>query len=226
MRYEIRGTVMQVLDVHLQAGESVYTESGGMAWMRGPVNMSTNAKGGLLKSLGRMVSGESLFMTTYTAQGDCMVTFTPESVGKVVAMPLGAGQSLICAKDSFMCAEEGVSLEIHFRGKLGAGMFGGMGFVLQQISGPGTAFLEIAGEVSEYELAAGETIKIDPGHIAFFEPSVQHNVEMLKGLANMFGGGEGLFLATLTGPGKIWLRSMPLPNLAAKISQYLPKTNS
>ena len=222
MNYEIRGTVLQVLDVHLQAGEAVFTESGGMAWMRGPVDMSTNAKGGLLKSLGRVMGGESLFMTTFTAQGESSVTFTPESIGKVVAMPLAAGQSIICAKDSFMCAEEGVNLEIHFRGKVGAGMFGGMGFVLQQISGPGTAFLEIAGEVSEYDLTAGETMKIDPGHIAFFEPSVAHDVQMIKGLANILGGGEGLFLATLTGPGKVWLRSMPLPNLAAKISQYIP----
>lgn len=222
MHYEIRGTVLQILDIHLQAGESVYTESGGMAWMRGPIEMTTNTKGGALKALGRMLGGESLFMTTFTAQGESMVTFTPETIGKVIAMPLAAGQSLICAKDSFMCAEDGVELEIHFRPKLGAGVFGGMGFVLQKITGPGNAFLEISGEVSEYELNAGEVIKVDPGHIAFFEPSVSHDVETIKGLANIFGGGEGLFLATLTGPGKVWLRSMPLPNLAAKISQYIP----
>lgn len=222
MRYEIRGTVMQMLDVHLQAGEAIFTESGGMAWMRGPVDMKTGTKGGALKAIGRMLGGESLFMTTYTAQGDAAVTFTPEALGKVVAMELGAGQSLICAKDSFMCAQEGVQLDIHFRPKLGAGLFGGMGFVLQKLTGPGQAFLEISGEVTEYDLSPGEVLKIDPGHIAFFEPSVAHDVETVKGLANMFGGGEGLFLATLTGPGKVWLRSMPLPNLAMKISQYIP----
>ncbi|NUQ01006.1 MAG: TIGR00266 family protein [Armatimonadetes bacterium] len=226
MRYEIRGTVMQMVDIHLQAGEAVYTESGGMAWMRGPVEMTTNTKGGVLKALGRMVGGESLFMTTFTAKGESSVTFTPEAIGKVVAMNLGAGQSLICAKDSFMCAEDGVQLEIHFRPKLGAGLFGGMGFVLQKLTGPGQVFLEVSGEVTEYELAPGEVIRIDPGHIGFFEPSVSHDVETVKGLANMFGGGEGFFLATLRGPGKVWLRSMPLPNLAQKISQYLPTKNS
>lgn len=222
MTYEIKGTVLQMLEVHLQAGEAVFTESGGMAWMRGPVDMSTGTKGGALKALGRMMSGESLFMTTFTARGAASVTFTPETIGKVLAVPLAAGQSLICAKDSFMCAEEGMSLEIHFRQKLGAGIFGGMGFILQKISGPGTCFLEISGEVAEIELAPGETLRIDPGHIAFFEPSVRHDVETVKGLMNIFGGGEGLFLATLTGPGKCWLRSMPIVNLAQKIAQYIP----
>ncbi|MCC7495533.1 MAG: TIGR00266 family protein [Fimbriimonadaceae bacterium] len=222
MRYEIRGTVLQMVDIHLEAGEAVFTESGGMAWMKGPIDMKTGTRGGALKAIGRMLGGESLFLTTYTAQGAAMVTFVPEAIGKVLAIPLQAGQSLICAKDSFMCAEDGVQLEVHFRGKVGAGLFGGMGFVLQKISGPGTAFLEISGEVTEYALGAGETMKVDPGHIAFFEPSVSHSVETVKGLANIFGGGEGLFLATLTGPGKIWLRSMPLPNLAQAISRYSP----
>lgn len=222
MEFEIRGTVLQMLDVHLQAGEAVYTESGGMAWMRGEVEMNTGTKGGALRAIGRVLGGESLFMTTYTARSAATVTFTPETVGKVVAMELAPGQALICAKDSFMCAQEGVELDIHFRPKIGAGLFGGMGFVLQKLTGPGLVFLEISGEVSEYELAPGETMRIDPGHIAFFEPSVQHDVQMIKGLMNWLGGGEGLFLATLTGPGKVWLRSMPLPNLAQKIAQYLP----
>ncbi len=222
MQYEIRGTVMQMLDVTLQAGEAVYTESGGMAWMRGPVDMKTGTKGGALKAIGRMLGGESLFLTTYTAQGEATITFVPSMVGKVVAMPLQAGQSLICAKDSFIVAEESVQLDILFRRKLGAGVFGGMGFVLQKVTGPGTAFLEISGEVAEYTLQPGEVLKVDPGHIAFFEPTVQHDVEMMKGLMNIIGGGEGLFLATLTGPGKVWLRSMPLPNLAASIAGYLP----
>ncbi len=222
MTYEIRGTVLQMLEVQLQAGESVFTESGGMAWMRGEVEMKTGTRGGALKAIGRVLGGESLFMTTFTAGGPATITFTPETIGKVVAVPLGAGQSLICAKDSFMCAEEGVGLEIHFRQKLGAGIFGGMGFILQKLTGPGTAFLEISGEVAEYELAAGETLRLDPGHIAFFEPSVSHDVQMIKGLMNILGGGEGLFLATLTGPGKVWLRSMPITNLAAKLASYMP----
>lgn len=222
MTFEIRGSVLQMLDVHLEAGESIFTESGGMAWLRGPVEMQTGTKGGALKALGRMLGGESLFMTTYTAGGRAQVTFTPEAIGKVVAVELAAGQSLICARDSFMCAQETVDLAVHFRPKLKAGLFGGMGFVLQRLTGPGWAFLEISGEVTEYELQPGETMRIDPGHIAFFEPSVSHDTEMVKGLVNILGGGEGLFLATLTGPGKVWLRSMPLPNLAQKIAQYIP----
>lgn len=222
MTYEIRGSVLQMLDVRLQPGESVFTESGGMAWIRGDVDMNTNTRGGAMKAIGRMLGGESLFMTTYTARSEAVVTFTPEAIGKVVAYPLGPGQSLICAKDSFMCAEDGVDLAVHFRPKLGAGFFGGMGFILQRLTGPGTVFLEVAGEIAEYELEAGERLRVDPGHIAFFEPSVSHDVEMVRGIANIFGGGEGLFLATLTGPGKVYLRSMPLPNLAQKLAQYMP----
>ncbi|HDQ34982.1 MAG TPA: AIM24 family protein, partial [Chloroflexi bacterium] len=164
MRYELHGTVMQSLDVHLTRGEAVYTESGGMAWMRGNVEMKTNTKGGLLKGLGRALAGESLFMTTYGCVGEqCMVTFTPEAPGKVLAFPLQAGQHLICQRDAFMCAEDSVGLEMHFNKKLGAGLFGGEGFILQKISGPGHAFLEIPGEVREYTLQAGEQLRVDPG---------------------------------------------------------------
>jgi uncharacterized protein (TIGR00266 family) len=222
MRYEIRGTVLQMLDLHLEAGESVFTESGGMAWFRGDVEFRAGTRGGALKAISRVLGGESLFLTTYTARGSSMVTFVPQTVGKVFALPLAAGQGLICAKDSFLCAQDSASLEIFFRPKLTAGLFGGMGFVLQKISGPGEVFLEVSGEVSEYELAAGERMRVDAGHIAFFEPSVHHDVEMIKGVMNWLGAGEGLFLATLTGPGKVWLRSMPLPNLARALAPYLP----
>lgn len=222
MEFKIRGTVLQMLDIELTPGESIFTESGGMSWMRGQVDMKSGTRGGALKALGRVLGGESLFMTNYTARSEATVTFVPRTVGKVIAVPLAEGQSLICAKDSFLCAQDSVSLDIFFRPKLGAGLFGGMGFVLQKISGPGYAFLEVSGEVSGYELAAGETMRVDSGHIAFFEPSVQHNVEMIKGAMNWLGAGEGLFLATLTGPGKIWLRSMPLANLARELAPYMP----
>ncbi len=223
MRYEIHGTVMQTVDVHLAQGESVYTESGGMAWMRGDVEMSTNTKGGLMAGLGRALAGESLFMTTYTCRSsEGVVVFTPEAPGKVLDFQLAAGQSLICQKDAFMCAESSVKLEMHFRKKLGTGLFGGEGFILQKITGPGTVFLEIPGEVREYVLQAGERMKVDPGHIALFEPTVSYDITMVKGITNIIFSGEGLFLATLTGPGKIWLESLPLSNLAGKLSKYLP----
>ncbi|MBN1889809.1 MAG: TIGR00266 family protein [Thermoflexales bacterium] len=223
MRYEIHGSVMQAVDVHLSKGESIFTESGGMAWMSGDVEMSTGTKGGLMAGLGRALAGESLFMTTYTCQSaEGMVVFTPEVPGKVLDIKLAEGQSLICQKSAFMCAESSVKLEMHFRKKLGAGLFGGEGFILQKLTGPGTVFVEIPGEVRDYTLQAGQTMKVDPGYIALFEPSVHYDIAMVKGLKNIFFAGEGLFLATLTGPGKIWLQTLPLSNLAARLAQYMP----
>lgn len=223
MRYEINGTTLQTLDIFLDNGESVFTESGGMAWMKGNVEMNTNTRGGLLKGLARSLSGESLFLTTYTCKGSqSMVTFTPEAPGSIVPVVLGSGESRICQKDAFMVAEDSVSLEMHFRRKLGTGLFGGEGFILQKISGPGIAWVEIAGEVREYSLQAGEMMQVDPGHIAMYEPSVNYDIQRVKGVKNMLFGGEGLFLASLTGPGKIWLQSLPLSNLASKLMQYMP----
>jgi uncharacterized protein (TIGR00266 family) len=214
---------MQTLDIRLQPGEGVYTESGGMAWMSGEVEMTTDTRGGVLKGLGRSLGGESLFLTSYRCRsGSGMVVFTPESPGKILAFELAAGQSLICQKDAFMCAAESVKLEIHFRKRLGAGLFGGEGFILQKVTGPGVVFLEIAGEVRDYVLEAGQVMKVDPGHIAFYEPQVDYDIQRVKGVKNILFGGEGLFLATLRGPGRIWLQSMPLSNLAGKLARYMP----
>jgi uncharacterized protein (TIGR00266 family) len=227
MRYEILGTLLQSVDVHLSQGESMYTESGGMAWMRGDIEMKTSTKGGLMAGLGRKLAGESLFMTTYTCRSsEGLVVFTPEAPGKVLDFQLGAGQSLICQKDAFMCAEASVKLEMHFRKKLGAGLFGGEGFILQKVTGPGTVFLEIPGEVREYTLVAGETMQVDPGHIALFEPTVSYDIATVKGVANILFSGEGLFLAKLRGPGRIWLQSLPLSNLAGKLARYMPTKRS
>jgi uncharacterized protein (TIGR00266 family) len=227
MRYEIHGTLLESVDIHLTQGESIYTESGGMAWMRGDIEMQTGAKGGLMAGLGRKLAGESLFMTTYTCRsGEGLVVFTPEAPGKVLDLHLEPGQSLICQKDTFMCAESSVRLEMHFRRKLGAGFFGGEGFVLQKVTGPGTAFLEIPGEVRDYILTAGETMQVDPGHIALFEPTVSYDITRVKGVTNILFSGEGLFLAALTGPGRIWLQSLPLPNLAGKLARYMPSKGS
>jgi uncharacterized protein (TIGR00266 family) len=222
MEYKIHGTVMQALEIRLEQGESVYTESGGMAWMSDGIDMSTGARGGLGRALGRMFSGESFFLTTYTSQvPEGMITFTPESPGKIIPLNLAAGHSMIAQKDAFMCAQESVQLEMHFRKKIGAGLFGGEGFILQKLTGPGLAFVEIAGEVQMVELKAGQKLKIDPGHIAMYEPTCSYDIEMIKGVMNWLGGGEGLFLATVAGPGKVWLQTMPLSNLASKLSRYI-----
>jgi len=226
MRYEIHRSLLPSVDVYLDPGEAVYTESGGMAWMKGDIKMDTGTHGGLLAGLGRKLAGESVFMTTYTCQsGQGMVTFTPEAPGRILAFELQPRQMLICQKDAFMAAQEGVEVSMHFRKRLGSGLFGGEGFILQKITGPGLVFLEIAGDVREYDLSPGEVLQVDPGHIALYEPSVDYDITTVKGLANVLFSGEGLFLATLRGPGKVWLQTMPLSNLAAKLRQYMPQGN-
>lgn len=223
MQFKIEGDPFPTLEISLIKGESIFTEAGAMAWMSEGLEMSTNTRGGLMKGLGRALAGESLFMTTYKSQSDnAWVTFTIGAPGRIKEVKLEAGQSLICQKDTFLCAEQGVSVEMHFRKQLGAGLFGGEGFILQKISGPGTVFLEIPGDLQERTLAAGEKILIDPGHIAFFDPSVHYDISMVKGIKNVLFAGEGLFLATLTGPGRVWLETLPLSNLAAKLKKYLP----
>jgi len=223
MEYDIRGTVMQTVDIWLEKGESVYTERGGMAWMSPNIAMETSGKGGILKGLGRMMAGESFFLTSYTCQdGRGLVAFASEFPGKVLPFELQEGQSIICQKDAFMVAQSGVDLSMHFRKKLGAGFFGGEGFILQKLTGPGTVFVEIAGEITEYDLKEGQTLKIDQGHLAIMDPTVEFDITRVHGLKNIFFSGEGLFLATLKGPGKVWLQSMPLANLVNKIMSRLP----
>ncbi|MFP4589355.1 MAG: TIGR00266 family protein [Candidatus Acetothermia bacterium] len=222
MDFEIRGDNLQVLEVNLNKGDSMYTEKGGMSWMSENVKMKTDSHGGVMKGLGRMFSGESLFMTTYSAKTDGeSVAFSSEFPGKIVHRNLNSGESIIAQRDAFMCAASSVDLQVHLRKKLGAGLFGGEGFIMQNITGPGHVFFELSGEIVEKELKSGETLKVDPGHVGLFESSVDMDIARVKGVKNMFFGGEGLFLATLNGPGKVWLQSMPLMNLAAKLNPYL-----
>lgn len=223
MDYRIDGEDMPSLEIKLKQSESVYTESGGMAWMRGNIEMQTEGTGGLGAMFGRALAGESMFLTTYTCKGtNGMITFTPESPGTIMPIELKDGESIIAQKDAFMVAEETVKLEMHFRKKFGAGLFGGEGFILQKLTGPGLVFVEIAGEVREYTLRDGETMKVDSGHIAMYEPSVNYDIQQVKGVKNILFGGEGLFLGSLTGPGKIWLQTMPLSNLAGAIRRFIP----
>jgi uncharacterized protein (TIGR00266 family) len=173
MQYEIKGDDLPMLEMQLQQGEAVYTESGGMAWMSDGIDMETSGRGGIGKMLGRALAGESLFLTTYTCRASqATIVFTPESPGHIIPVPLQAGHSIIAQKDAFMVAEDDVQIEMHFRKRLGAGIFGGEGFILQKLTGPGTAFVEISGEVHQYELQSGQIMKVDPGHIAMYEPTV------------------------------------------------------
>lgn len=226
MKARIIGNTMQALDLLLFQNESVFTEVGGMSWFKGNVKMETNMPGGIMGGLGRMIAGESIFLTTYTCLSESAeITFTPESPGAVVQIPLAEGQSIIAQRDTFMVGS-GVTLAPHFKQRLSVGLFGGEGFILQRITGPGIAFFEVDGEVREMDLAAGEVLRVDPGHIAMFEASVQHGIERVKGVKNIILGGEGLFLATLTGPGKVWLQTQPLQNLIDKVLAQVPTSSS
>ncbi len=225
MQYVVRGTVMQSLEITLNEGESVYTEAGGMAWMTSNISMDTGMRGGVMGALKRAVVGESLFLTTYACtSGSGFVTFTLESPGSIVPMELGPGQSMICQRDAFMVAESSVTLDMHMHQRLGAGLFGGEGLFMQKVTGPGMAFFEIAGEIVQYTLEAGQSLRVDPGHVALYDPTVDFNLSRVQGVKNIFFSGEGLFLANLTGPGRVWLQSMPLPNLAARLARYITKS--
>lgn len=224
LQYRIEGTTLPVITVTLTPGDRIYSSSGGMSWMTQAVEMDTNTGGGLGKMFKRALSGESIFIVDYYVdKGQGEVAFASEFPGKVVDLHLAEGQQMIVQKDAFMCAEKSVDLDMHFRKKLGAGLFGGEGFVLQKLTGAGTAFVNFDGEIIEKELAAGEVLRVDTGHVAMFEPSVDFDVQMMKGFKNILLGGEGLFLATLRGPGKIWLQTMPMSKLAQKVAQYMPQ---
>ena len=228
MEYKIIGTTLQAVILELDPGETVYSESGGMAWMSSNIGMNTSGRGGGLGgALKRAVSGESLFLVEYTSQnGKGLVAFASDFPGKIVPVQLGQDQQMICQKTAFLCAEKTVGLDIHFRRRLGAGFFGGEGFIMQKLTGPGIAFVCLDGEIVEYTLAANQMIKVDTGHVAMYEPTVTFDVETVKGFTNIFFGGEGLFLATLRGPGRVWLQTMPTSNLARAILPYLPAKSS
>ncbi|MBN1580479.1 MAG: TIGR00266 family protein [Anaerolineae bacterium] len=222
LKYQLIGTTLQAVTIQLLPGQTVVSESGGMAWMSANVTMDTKASGGLGKMIGRMFTGESLFLVEYNcSSGQGVVAFASEFPGKVVPLDLSAGQSIIAQKDAFMCAEKSVNMEIHFRKKLGAGFFGGEGFIMQKLTGPGLAFVELDGEIVEYTLESGQTMMVDTGYVAMYEPTVDFDIEMVRGIKNVFFGGEGLFLARLRGPGRIWLQTMPIYNLARKVASHV-----
>lgn len=216
MHYEVKGTSMPTLDVVLQPGEAILTEKGGLAWMSGDISMDTRAIDWVPRD-GRPSSEDaSLFMTIWRCNsGRALITFAPQIPAAIMAIDLADGATLICQKGAFLCAQDSVQIEIHLRQKLSSGLFGDQGFILHEISGPGTAFVEIAGEVREYALQSGQSMHVDPGHIAMFESTVQCELEQVKDTQSTSPGREGLLLVRLGGPGRIWLHSMSLAGLAA-----------
>ena len=226
MKYTVNGTILQTLSIDLDANESIYSQTSMMAWMNNNIKMDTHTGGGLFEGLKRTMGGGSFFITEFSSRGNGNIAFAPKFPGTIIAKTLTAGESLICRKEAFLCAEKSVHLEIAFQKKLGAGLFGGEGFILQKVSGPGTVWLDLSGEVILKELKEGEKLFVHPGHIGIQSPSVDFDIQLVSGIKNIFFGGEGLFLANLTGPGNVWLQSMPIINLAEEISRHLPERSN
>lgn len=224
MHYKIIGNTMPAVEVVFDApGESMYTQSGGMAWMSEGISMDSNMRGGLGKSIGRMFSGESLFMATYRAErAESMIAFASTVAGEIFPVDVGACGGMICQKGAFLCAQETVNLSVAFTRKFSAGLFGGEGFILQDISGTGMVFLEIDGNKVVKDLAPGEVLKVDTGNVVAFERSVSYEIETVKGLKNIFLGGEGLFLTKLTGPGRVILQTQNFNEFAGRIIRMVP----
>ena len=225
MRYEIKGGNFPVVICNLENGEKMITERGSMCWMSPNMQMETKG-GGLGKMFSKAFSGESMFQNHYTARGGAgMIAFASSFPGQIKPIEIGPGREMIVQKSAFLASEAGVNLSIHFQKRLGAGFFGGEGFIMQRLSGSGTAFVEIDGDLMEYVLKPGQKIVVDTGNVAGFEPSVQMDIQTVPGAKNMLFGGEGIFNTVLTGPGKVWLQTMPIYNVANAIRPYIPTGN-
>ncbi len=225
MKHTLIGTTMPVLELQLEAGEKIVAEPGEFSWMSPNVQLHTTTQTagarGLFSLLGRALSGGGLFMTEYMPQGGSgTVAFAARVPGTINEVRVNRGAYLI-HKHGFLCATEGVQLSIAFQQRLGSGLFGGNGFILQRLAGNCTAFVELGGETVTYDLPAGQTIMVHPGHVGMFEESVNFEITMIRGIRNVLFGADGLFMVALTGPGRIWLQSMTVPGLAHAVAPYL-----
>lgn len=222
MEYKILGTVMPLVQLTLRRGEVITSQAGAMKWMDNTIEMKTSMAGGLGGMFKRKMMGESGFLNYFTATQDGdRIAFGHTFPGSIMAIDV-TRQSLICQKRAFLCSTEGVELEIAFQKRLGSGFFGGEGFIMQELKGQGIAFVEIDGEAVELQLHSGQSIKVETGSVGMYESTVKMNVEMIKGFSNVLFGGEGLFLTTLTGPGKVWVQTMPIQSMAGEMFPYLP----
>ena len=227
IRYEIEGGNLPVVICYPESGQTLCTQSGAMSWMSPNMNMETNSGGGFKKALGRLFSGDSIFMNEYTPIGSSgMIAFASSFPGSIIPFEITPGNGIIVQKSGFLAMEKGLDLSLHFQKKLGAGFFGGEGFIMQRITGNGIAFVEIDGYCKEYTLAAGESIIVDTGYLAAMSESCDMDIQSVKGIKNVFFGGEGLFHTRITGPGKVYIQSMPVINTAQRLLPYMPSASS
>lgn len=223
MRYQILGDTLPVVVCQLEGGESMITESGSMAWMSPNMRMETSSNGGIGKALGRMFAGEKMFQNIYTAQGgEGMIAFASSFPGSIRAFEIGPGQEMIFQKSSFLAGEAGIQLSVFFNKKFTSGLFGGEGFIMQRVSGQGMVFAEFDGHVVEYDLQPGQQIVVDTGYLAAMSASCTMEIRSVPGVKNMLLGGEGIFNTIINGPGRVWLQTMPLSNVAGVLRPYFP----
>lgn len=225
MQYQIKGTPLPVVECTLENGESIVCEAGAMSWMSSNMQMET-AGGGLGKMFSKSISGEKMFQNTYTARGGAgTIAFASSFPGNIIAVEVAPGKEIVCQKSAFLASTRGVELSIFFNKKLGAGFFGGEGFIMQKLSGSGVAFLEMDGSVVEKTLAPGEQLTVDTGYLAMMDASCSIDVTSVKGVKNVLFGGEGLFNTTVTGPGRVFLQTMPAVAVASAIRPYIVTDN-
>ena len=223
MKYQIVGDTLPAVICQLEPGEKMITEGGGMSWMSPNMLMETTSNGGIGSMIGRMFSGEKAFQNVYTAQGgEGMIAFASCFPGSIRAFEIAPGQEMILQKSAFLAGEVGIEMSVFFNKKLGTGFFGGEGFIMQRISGQGTVFAEFDGHVVEYELAPGQQIVVDTGHLAAMTASCQMDIRSVPGVKNILFGGEGIFNTIITGPGRVWLQTMPISNVAGVLRPYMP----
>lgn len=226
MQYEIKGNPFGVAVCTLASGESMKTESGSMVWMSSNMQMSTNAGGGVGKAFGRLFSGEKMFQNVYTAQGGTgSIAFGASFPGEVRAIEITPSRPIVVQKTGFLAAEMGVELSVHFNHRASGGFFGGEGFIMQKLSGNGIAFVELDGSIVEYELGAGEQMIVDTGNLAMCDATVEIEAKTIKGVKNVLFGGEGLFNTVVTGPGRIWLQTMPISSFAQALQPFFVNTS-
>lgn len=228
MEYKIVGQTVPVVEINLNTNESIYTQSGAMAYQTNDITMNTNARGGVLQSIGRMFTGESMFMANYTATKDNQtIAFASTVPGTIIPVNLSnMPYGLMIQKNAFLCAQQTVNTSVAFTKRLSSGLFGGEGFILQKVEGTGMLFMEVDGDAIEKNLQPGEVLKVDTGNVVAFEPSVSYGIETISGLGNIFLGGEGLFITKLVGPGKVIIQSQNFSDFANRIIPYMPSSRN